>query len=61
MIFEINKSNWKETESYKERNFYYKIFAGYLFNELIPGEENRKNQFIELLFYQNYFITVLIQ
>ena len=36
-------------ESYKERNLYYKIFAGYIFNELIPGEEERKNQFLNLL------------
>jgi len=28
-------------ESEKERNFYYKVFAGYFCNELIPGYEDR--------------------
>ncbi len=27
-------------ESYKERNLYYKFFAGYFFNELVPGAGN---------------------
>ena len=49
MIFDISADNWEDKESYKERNLYYKIFAGYLFNEIIPGEEERKNSFIDLL------------
>lgn len=36
-------------ESEKERNFYYKIFAGYIFNELIPGYQNRLERFCNLL------------
>lgn len=36
-------------ESEKERNFYYKIFAGYIFNELIDEYETRINRFIDLL------------
>ncbi len=37
-------------ESEKERNLYYKFFAGYFFNELIPGYEGRVQSFYELLF-----------
>ena len=36
-------------ESYKERNLYYKLFAGYLFNELIEGWQGRFESFISLL------------
>ncbi len=36
-------------ESEKERNLYYKIFAGYLFNDLIPGYDNRLHAFCNLL------------
>lgn len=36
-------------ESEKERNFYSKVFAGYYFNELIPGYETRLQAFSELL------------
>ena len=36
-------------ESEKERNFYYKIFAGYFFNELIGGYSDRVEGFIHLL------------
>jgi hypothetical protein len=36
-------------ESEKERNLYYKIFAGYLFNELVPGYDSRVQAFFELL------------
>ena len=36
-------------ESEKERNLYYKIFAGYLFNELIPGHDLRVKSFFDLL------------
>ena len=35
-------------ESYKERNLYYKIFAGYLFNELISNNQMGK-AFLEML------------
>jgi hypothetical protein len=36
-------------ESYKERNLYYKFFAGYFFNELIPGYEGRLKSFAEMI------------
>ncbi len=41
-----------QNESYKERNLYYKVFAGYLFNELLPAYEQRKEDFFELLINQ---------
>jgi hypothetical protein len=37
-------------ESEKERNLYYKFFAGYFLNELVPGYEERVQSFYELLF-----------
>ena len=46
MIFNNDKNHF---ESEKERNFYYKIFAGYIFNELIEGYEERVNIFIDIL------------
>lgn len=49
MIFKIDRKAFFNEESYKERNLYYKIFAGYLFNELVPGEEVRKQSFFDLL------------
>jgi hypothetical protein len=49
MIYRVDSDNWRLDESYKERNLYYKIFAGYLFNELIHGYEDRKNHFLELI------------
>ena len=36
-------------ESEKERNFYSKVFAGYYFNELVPGYESRLQAFSDLL------------
>jgi len=36
-------------ESYKERNLYYKFFAGYFFNELIPGYGKRLRAFVKLI------------
>lgn len=36
-------------ESEKERNLYYKFFAGYFLNELLPGWENRLQRFAELI------------
>ena len=48
MIFN-EVDNFIDLESYKERNLYYKIFAGYLLNELIEGYNERKIKFIELL------------
>jgi len=36
-------------ESEKERNFYSKVFAGYYFNELIPGYETRLHRLTSLL------------
>lgn len=48
MIFGTT-DNFDTIESYKERNLYYKIFAGYLFNELLPGIEKRKEDFFNLL------------
>lgn len=38
-----------EFESEKERNLYYKFFAGYFFNELIDGFEDRVALFYKLL------------
>lgn len=49
MIYKYDSENFHLFESYKERNFYYKIFAGYLFNELLPGYEERKKLFLNLL------------
>jgi hypothetical protein len=48
MIFNVSE-NFESIESYKERNLYYKIFAGYFFNELIDGIEDRKHKFFDLL------------
>ncbi len=51
MIF-LNSSSEKPLEifeSYKERNFYYKVFVGYLFNELLPDYEKKKFAFFDLL------------
>ncbi len=39
-------------ESEKERNLYYKFFAGYFFNDLVSGYEKRVKSFYELLFQQ---------
>jgi hypothetical protein len=36
-------------ESEKERNLYYKFFAGYFLNELIPGIEERLSAFASLI------------
>jgi hypothetical protein len=36
-------------ESEKERNLYYKIFAGYIFNEFIPGYDKRIKLFVDVL------------
>lgn len=47
MLFNESPKNIKE--SYKERNLYYKIFAGCLFNELIPGLEIRADAFLNLI------------
>jgi hypothetical protein len=49
MIYSNYNPNY---ESYKERNLYYKVFAGYLFNELLPAYEQRKKVFFELLLDQ---------
>ena len=46
MIFETDQ---REFESEKERNLYYKFFAGFYFNELISGYENRVREFYALL------------
>jgi hypothetical protein len=46
MLFGNSRADF---ESEKERNLYYKIFAGYFFNELIPGYEDRLKQFCHLL------------
>ncbi|AWW26378.1 hypothetical protein DOZ58_06775 [Acetobacterium sp. KB-1] len=47
MLFS-NPYEKKYKESYKERNLYYKIFAGVIFNELIP-ENDLPLRFIECL------------
>lgn len=48
-------------ESYKERNLYYKIFAGYIFNEFVAGYAERKERFLDLICKQenntNYYKT----
>ena len=48
-------------ESYKERNLYYKIFAGYIFNEFVAGYAERKERFLDLICTQenntNYYKT----
>lgn len=49
MIYSIDDLTFKNDESYKERNLYYKIFAGYFFNELILEYKIRKTEFFELL------------
>lgn len=49
MIFNTEVTNFYETESHKERNLYYKVFGGYLFNELLGGYLDRKNAFFEML------------
>jgi hypothetical protein len=46
MLFD---SSIGDFESEKERNLYYKIFAGYLFNELIPGYSDRLAEFCHML------------
>lgn len=46
MLFDLEVSDFEE--SYKERNLYFKIFAGCLFNELIP-ENNFPTLFFEKL------------
>jgi hypothetical protein len=49
MIFKTEAENFHLLESYKERNLYYKIFAGYLLNEIIPGYGQRKEKLLHLL------------
>lgn len=49
MIFKNDTKDFYELESYKERNLYYKIFAGYLLNETVPGYASRKGKFFELI------------
>jgi hypothetical protein len=46
MLFDLQKNT---IESEKERNFYFKFFAGYYFNELIPGIESRIRDFCKIL------------
>jgi hypothetical protein len=50
MIFRNNVDDFHLFESYKERNLYYKIFAGYLFNEIIEGYDKRKTDFLSLIY-----------
>ena len=47
MLFNVSKDRF--FESYKERNLYYKFFAGYYFNELIQGCQERLDFFYNLL------------
>lgn len=49
MIFRPNLDSFDELESYKERNLYYKIFAGYLLNEVVPEYTSRKEKFFDLI------------
>jgi hypothetical protein len=46
MIFDNSLSTF---ESEKERNLYYKIFAGYLLNEFIPGYQDRLQSLCSLI------------
>ena len=46
MLFEMNK---RKFESEKERNLYFKFFAGFYFNELIRGYQERLKEFYGLL------------
>ncbi len=46
MLFDYGKNI---LESEKERNLYYKFFAGYFFNELIEGYQDRLMGFLTLL------------
>ena len=46
MLFEMNK---REFESEKERNLYFKFFAGFYFNELINWHPTRLDGYIERL------------
>jgi len=46
MIFDNRPDTF---ESEKERNLYYKIFAGYILNELIPGYPNRLNNLCKVI------------
>ena len=46
MLFDIGDD---VLESEKERNLYYKFFAGYFFNEFVPGYEQRLISFQQLL------------
>jgi hypothetical protein len=46
MLFSIRADDF---ESEKERNFYYKFYAGYFFNELIPNVETHLSSFCTLL------------
>jgi hypothetical protein len=46
MIYDISETSF---ESEKERNLYYKIFAGYLCNELVPDYDSRVQAFFEVL------------
>ena len=49
MIFKYEQSNFHEHESYKERNLYYKYFAAYYFNELVPGYDKRREKYFLIL------------
>ena len=42
-------SRHDDFESEKERNLYYKFFAGYFFNELVPGVDDRLVAFTEIV------------
>ena len=46
MLFSIRNDDF---ESEKERNLYYKFFAGYFFNEYVPGLEARLRAFCTFL------------
>ena len=46
MLFDRSISTF---ESEKERNLYYKVFAGYLLNEFIPGYQDRLMSFCNVI------------
>jgi hypothetical protein len=51
MLFDtpIGKLDAEHFESFKERNLYYKFFAGYFANELVKGWENRFMSLVDLV------------
>jgi hypothetical protein len=49
IVLNDKQMNEQVFESYKERNLYYKFFAGYFANELIHGWETRFKSLVDLI------------